>query len=283
MDDYSKGPITQRRHKTIRRIVRPLALPILDEIAFRKHISLIPELGFRFRPAPGAPKSMGNGTFELAERRVLGEALTWADYFINVGANSGYFTLQALAANVPTSAVEPDRRNLDFLLRNVVANGWSTNVEVLPVALSDETGVVSIFGGGTGASLIPGWAGATQSRLVPASTLDRMYASRALGERILMMIDVEGAEYKCLSGGREFFRLNPNMMVLMEVGFSAHHPDGYNPNVLETFALMHEMGFAAFAISDELEHLRLVDIEAITAHKMPPRNQNFVFRRGDIP
>ena len=140
---------------------------------------------------------MANGVFEPEETRVVLSLLDEVEFFINVGANIGYYTCHALAKGKRAIAVEPMQRNVYYLLKNIKANGWEKQVEVFPVAVGDIADVLDIWGGGTGASLIKGWANipAYHVTQVPILTLDRIVDKQIANKKALIVVDIEGAEY----------------------------------------------------------------------------------------
>ena len=119
--------------------------------------------------------SMMAGTFEHGETAVFEKIIKHVDIVVNVGANVGYYSCIALNLNKRVIAFEPMPTNIRTLLANIHANNWESKIEIFPLALSDKTGVVEMFGEGTGASLINGWAGLVSGKttLVPTSTLDQ--------------------------------------------------------------------------------------------------------------
>ncbi len=150
-------------------------------------------LGFRFN----GNHLMEQGQFELNETRIISELVQNVDVVINVGANIGYYSCLALQAGKSLVAFEPIPENLHFLLRNIKANGWESRAEIFPMALSNHTGILEIYGGGTGASLIEGWAqqSSIDARLVPITTLDKLLGGKfSHNKKILLIIDIKGAE-----------------------------------------------------------------------------------------
>ena len=118
-------------------------------------------LGFKLAGNP----IMLDGHFEPEETQLVKTLLPHVDVVINVGANIGYYCSVALNQNKPVVAFEPMPQNLHYLYRNMQANHWESKIEIYPMALSNQVGIANIYGGGTGASLVQGWAGAsTQSR-----------------------------------------------------------------------------------------------------------------------
>ena len=128
-------------------------------------------------------RSMQDGTFEPVETAIVQQLLERVDVVINIGANIGYYSTLARRAGKYLLAVEPLPLNLRYLLRNLSANGGDTNTEVYPVAATAAPGVVALFGGNTGASLVRGWAGAPShtTTLVPGTTFDILVGSRFHG------------------------------------------------------------------------------------------------------
>jgi FkbM family methyltransferase len=69
------------------------------------------------------------------------------DVLVNVGANVGCYCCHALSLDKRVVAIEPIARNLHYLLRNVVENGWAQQCEIFPVALAAQTDVLRMWGG----------------------------------------------------------------------------------------------------------------------------------------
>jgi FkbM family methyltransferase len=169
--------------------------------------------------------------------------------FVDVGANLGYYTCLALSYGKPVIAFEPQGQNLRCLFQNVIANGWQDAVEIYPVALSAKPGLLTLYGAsGPSASLIQDWAGYSKRhrQLVPVSTLDSVLASRPLNQRLLIKIDVEGAEYQVLSGGHATLARKLKPIWLLEVCLHEFHPQGMNPDYLKIFQLFWNQGYQAF-------------------------------------
>ena len=234
--------------------------------------------GFRFAGNDG----MARGMFEPEETALIAHLLGRCDAFVNVGANIGFYCCQALHRNRPVLAVEPLPGNLRYLYRNVFANGWERRIEVFPVALAAQPGVVRMFGEDTGASLIAGWAGnpAHTSTVVPATTLDHVLANRFLEQQILILADVEGAEFDMLAGAAETLGRARAPLWIVEIATSEHMPTGinFNPRFAETFRVFWQHGYHAFTADRQLSPVTTDDVAAIERNR---RNvfgtQNFVF------
>ena len=193
--------------------------------------------------------AMATGAFEHAETQFVTNYLPKCDLFVDVGANVGYYSCLACSLGKSVVAIEPLIHNLEYLYANLVVNGW-TDAEVLPVALSKSPGIAKLSGGSTGASLIRTWAGnsETWSRFIPLSTLDTVLGSRFNGKRVLIKIDVEGAEFEVLLGSVLTLRMDPPPTWLVEVCLTENHPAGMNPNFLQVFNLFWANGYKALAL-----------------------------------
>ena len=214
---------------------------------FRRHQLVDTPLGFRF----AGPPTMQDGSFESDERAFLSSRLSSADVFVDLGANAGYYTCLARHSGARVVAVEPAARNLDLLFKNIRGNGWS-DVEIFPVGLGAQPGLATLYGDGTGASLVTGWSGISEvwQRTIPLTTLDVLIARRFADQRLLIKIDVEGAEHAVLAGASETLARRPSPTWLVEVCFSENFADGVNPHFRDVFERFWAAGYSASSLVD---------------------------------
>lgn len=192
---------------------------------------------------------MRSGKFEVDETVIIVRLLPRVDVFVDIGANLGYYTCLALQSGKPVVAFEPQQQNLQCLFQNLRANGWEDRVEVFPLALSERSGLLTLYGAsGPSASLIKNWAGysARFTKTVPVSTLDNVVAGRYYGQRLLIKIDVEGAEYHVLKGAVATLARAPKPVWLLEICLEEFHPEGSNPDFQQIFQLFWEHGYQAY-------------------------------------
>jgi hypothetical protein len=102
-------------------------------------------LGFKFI----GNEKMEQGIFEKEEIEIVNRCLNRTDIFINIGANIGYYCCIALKRGKHTVAFEPIESNLRYLYKNIKANQLQHNIEIFPIALSNITGSIDIYGGKT--------------------------------------------------------------------------------------------------------------------------------------
>lgn len=189
--------------------------------------------------------AMQKGAFEPEETKLFMDEFSKSDVFIDVGANIGFYSCLARQSQKHVLSIEPLQKNLDFLLDNLLANNW-TDVEVFPVGLSNKSGLATLYGASsTGASLIDSWAGASKifKRTIPLTTLDTLVGERFNGKQIFIKVDVEGAEYAALKGALNTMKLTPKPTWVVEICLNEYHPDGINPNYLDTFKLFWNNGY----------------------------------------
>lgn len=211
-------------------------------------------LGFKFT----GNKLMQEGKFEPDETKMLSTLMMKHDVFVDVGANIGFYCCLAKSLNNYVVAFEPDTSNLQILNLNLAVNNW-IDVEVFPMGLAEKPGVAQLYGFGTGASLIPDWAGVPSSlnNSIALTTLDIALSNRFEDKRVLIKIDVEGAEIGVLKGALKILKTYQNLTFLIEVCLTEHHPQGVNPNFYEVFKLFDDHGYVAKTVENECKIVSL--------------------------
>ena len=154
--------------------------------------------------------------WEAHVSRVLLRTLRPGSTFLDVGANVGFHTFLAASIVGPRGsviAVEPSSENCRLLQLSKADNG-TDNVAILPFALDREPGVRYLTPGvGTNAVLIPD----TRAQLIDgrgtpiyATTLDEIAPPKI----DVLKIDVEGAEFRVLDGGRKTLERDKPLIVM---------------------------------------------------------------------
>lgn len=134
--------------------------------------------------------------------------------FIDVGANTGFYTLVATAArtDVTVIAFEPVPEIADLMQANLALNRAGRRVELRRCAVSDEAGNALLHlpppqADGTvetSASLEADFKEIVERAIeVPVHTLDALWIARGRPPVAVVKVDVEGAEPKVLAGARE--------------------------------------------------------------------------------
>lgn len=225
---------------------------------------------------------MQQGVFEPEETRMVGSLLDQAEVLINVGANIGYYCAMALQRNKHVVAFEPMAQNLHSLYRNLRANGWESGVEVYPIALSNFVGLIQIYGGGTGASLVKGWADTPESHVttVPCSTLNNVVGNRFSGKQCFVLVDIEGAERWMIQGASAVLTMEPRPVWMLEIAITEHQPKGVsiNPNLMQTFQVFWDSGYVALTADEQSREVTSTEVQAIVDSGVDTlKTHNFIF------
>jgi FkbM family methyltransferase len=175
--------------------------------------------------------------YEPATTRFLAERLRPGDVFVDVGANSGYFTLLADASVGPggrVCAFEPNEPLCAMIGRSLARNALADRVTVENMALTRADGqtlrlYVSRDPGNLGISSLHPWqghvaAGALASdtyRDVPGGRFDTWRRARGLPRVDWIKIDVEGAEQEVLEGMTETLAVTPAPQIVCETALGS--------------------------------------------------------------
>lgn len=141
--------------------------------------------------------------------------------FIDIGAHFGFFAAylsqisQTKSGEVKLLALEPDPEHFRCLQKTLSRLSRSDTV-LLPMAMSDVTGPVTLYR--TAASCLHSYAeeGATVVGQVPAISLDTLVAEylQPDDQVAFIKIDVDGAEPLFLAGGIKTFKIHtPNILM----------------------------------------------------------------------
>lgn len=228
---------------------------------------------------------MASGNFEPIETELVRNILKDVDVLVNIGANVGYYCCHALSMGKQAIAFEPIDRNLRYLYKNLKVNNW-VETEVFPIALSNRVGILEIYGNNTSASMVEGWAGipAQDVTLVPVSTLDVVLSERLQGKKILVIIDIEGAEQWMIEGATKLLTSEPQPIWLVEINSTEHQPQQVpiNPNFNSTFQLFFERGYQAYTANRALIPVTDERIQSILDGTEPIDTHNFIFDAGHL-
>lgn len=143
------------------------------------------------------------------------ELISHCDSFIDIGANTGYYSLLAATINPECKiySFEPAQGPLYYLSKNVLLNNLKKQISIHPIALSSQSGEVMFYEvknkkytylshnlGGVGslkqdASKI--------AYPVKTETLDQFISKNSIPLVNLIKIDTEGTENSILEGAEE--------------------------------------------------------------------------------
>jgi FkbM family methyltransferase len=254
---------------------------LLNTYIFRSKIEASTALGFSLVSRKYiANRMMLKGTFERVELDIIKTHLDTAEVFVDVGANIGYYACMARSLSKHVIAVEPQPQNLECLYANLSDNDWS-DTEVFPLGLSHSPGLLTLYGAsGPSASLVKGWAGYSErfNRVIPVNTLDNILCDRFKGKKLLIKIDVEGAEYDVLRGAEKTLTMSPQPTWFVEVCLSEYHPGGTNPNYAAIFDLFWQYNYEVYLANGENRLITSSDVKKWIANKQSNVSEfNYLF------
>ena len=194
-------------------------------------------------------KSQNNYPCEPELIHLMTKVLKRGDRFIDGGANVGFFSLYAAKLVGPTGrvlAVEPEKRNLERLERNIAINALD-NIEIVERALADTTAEntflrLSEDNGMHSLLAVPDRATGKEQQ---ATTIRLDTLLTGLPVR-LIKLDVEGAEVAALKGGATYVRPHSTPFVVCEMNEEALLNAGTSSP--EMRRLMQVRGYDAFVI-----------------------------------
>lgn len=163
----------------------------------------------------GLTGNIYTGLHEFSDMGFLLHVLKKEDLFIDVGANSGSYTILAGAAiGAKTISVEPVPTTFIRLQRNIELNNMQKRCHALNIGLASIPGVLNVtVDSDTTNHLVIG-AGNDKSIQVEVQTLDQI----ACGNNpVLIKIDVEGWEMPVLAGGQETLNNESLLAIILEL------------------------------------------------------------------
>lgn len=162
----------------------------------------------------------GLNGFEKGEMSVFCNLMAFCNIFIDVGANTGVYSLIAGAANKQVYAFEPVPDIFVQLKRNIALNKFD-NIDAIRSAVTSYDGTIDLYvpyspGFPTSSSTLFGFRPPINKLVVKAETLDRFVNDHKLPNVDLIKIDTEATEDKVLQGGI-FTITNYRPVILCEV------------------------------------------------------------------
>ncbi|MEY4573680.1 MAG: hypothetical protein RLZZ595_26 [Bacteroidota bacterium] len=199
--------------------------------------------------------------YEIEERAYVSSVLKEGDYFVDVGANTGLYSLIASELVGQTGRVisfEPTLDTYNQFLENIDINRL-TNIDSFNIGLSDLPGQLELYISNKGFDAWNSFAitingNSNQKKLVDVSSLDLVLSNYDKSKIKLIKIDAEGWEKYILKGGIDLFtEYSPEIMV----EFTEENTLAAGYAVQEIYDLMVDMGYQWYKI----ENQRLVKSE----------------------
>jgi FkbM family methyltransferase len=144
--------------------------------------------------------------------RYISERVPTGSNFVDVGANTGYYTLWAASHGCNVIAFEPNEAIADMVRKSIEVNGFYA--DVMTWAIGDKNGKQDFYvpEGHSGAASLYHKIG--NKMKVPVRTFDSSFMADA-GSDVYVKIDAEGAEPQIWAGMQKSWE-EYNMVIFME-------------------------------------------------------------------
>ncbi len=229
------------------------------------------------------------GVWEPVLTEFLRRRLQPGRVFVDVGANLGWFTINAarwLAPSGTVVAIEPVPALFEQLNQQLDLNALE-NVRAVNEAVSEKAGWVRIDVGPrehTGLSRVVAENGFREGA-IRARSLAEMLSDNEISRCRVVKIDVEGSEYGVVKGMHELLAMMPpDVEVIVEVGPArASSPE----DVGNLFAVFRDRNFFAYEMPNTYSVREWRDPQLPTAlarvSTLPTKETDIVFSRLDAP
>ena len=226
------------------------------------------------------------GCYEPTLAAYLKRRIRPGDLFLDIGANSGHFSLLAAKFGSDVISIEASPANCRLFSANVAANDFGSRITLVEAAAGEKDGQIELrenwFNGMfSTTSSQPFWylRPFTKKIVVPEVRVDEVAAEAGVERIRFVKIDVEGAELTVLhglnnlisSGGTEMefcLEFSPSWMTRVQAQevFSVFRESGYNAYTLEN----REMDFPPYEIATPE-----------VCSEIPGRQVDLIFSRSD--
>ncbi len=189
------------------------------------------------------------GESNPTEMYVLRKILRPKDVVFDVGANSGWYTLNAaqVIGKGRVYAFEPNPALADWASENCRLNHL-TNVKIEKIALSDKTSKLEFYVGDNFGSLDKKIARLGSRRInrirVPVTTIDAYVKSQNIKKVSVIKIDAEGKDFEVLRGADQTLRHYHPYLIVEVYGLSYDADIGRDKKIL---AYLGKLGYQAYA------------------------------------
>lgn len=187
------------------------------------------------------PSLVAGGYWEAGVTRTLLRLVRPGQHVVEVGANIGWHTVLLASTVGPTgkvTAFEANPRMVEFLQRNLAENDAGANVRVVPLAVVDRPGRVTLHrlarqqGSSSiypfGPADLAVWNDVASPLEVDATSLDAFFAATDAAPDFVR-IDAEGAEPAILAGMSGLLERTPHLQLVFEWLPSALRRAGHDP------------------------------------------------------
>jgi len=240
----------------------------------------------RMLPEGHIAEVMWSVGFEQNERAFVANHLKPGMCVLNIGSNSGLYTL--IAAKIVGSkgevhAFEPASINFSRLKSNVKLNGFN-NVKINQIAVLDFSGTVAVLPDPAHLNLDShyfvrrvedGKSPVDVIEIIACDTIDnywRNYCKENLKKIDMIIVDVEGAELSVFKGATATFNAWPDLVMMAEC----------TENLDEIAVLLKEHGFQFFEYNEATTILEEINMKRGNIYTLRKNSTDSAWRGTNI-
>jgi FkbM family methyltransferase len=204
------------------------------------------------------------GIFEPLETTYFSNEIKENDIILDIGANIGYYTLlfaQRVGDGGHVYAFEPEPQNFELLKKNVQTSGYR-NVTLINMAVSDTTSKLRLYLNKKNKAdhRIFDWQDRRKFIEIDSTRLDD-YFSDFTGDIAFIKMDIQGAEYRALSGMLSLLARNPKTTIVMEFEPQSLLLSGIEPRIC--LELLLKQGFTLYNINNKNGSIHKIDFKEL--------------------
>jgi len=189
----------------------------------------------------GATGNFYCGLHEFNDMGFLIHLLRKEDFFVDIGANVGSYTVLAGGhIGAKTFSIEPVPATYSHLVNNILLNQMEDRVTAFNIALGSQPGSIN-FTHSFDTMNHAAAEGETDIIKVPVDTLDNILVGQKTP--VLLKIDVEGFETEVNNGATQTLQRNELKAIIIELNGSGSRY-GYDESIIHDGLI--KMGFSAF-------------------------------------
>lgn len=222
------------------------------------------------------------------------ETLKKGDYFVDVGANIGYFTLLAsrrIGAEGKVISIEASSKIFQLLASNVEINK-ANNVRLINQAVSDKVSTLQLYSGPETNKGTTSIFGSQDPRFICEGTIDArplcdMLSREEISRARLIKIDIEGAELLAFQGLLPCLKnFHETAEFIIEIGGGPSIAPNVEHTAEEIINAMSDLNYHAYQLENDYSPESYITknppLRPTRIRALPQKGMDIVFSKRDM-